>query len=115
MKEGNVVLVALRQADRQVKKRPAVVLREMPLHRDLLVCGISTQRELRVVGFDEAIGPGDADFVASGLLAPSLIRLGFLAVVARHEIGGSIGAISPERHRRLLRTLSAYLAPTPLT
>lgn len=112
MKEGDVILVSLPQADQQAKKRPAVVLREMPLYRDLLVCGISSQLQPRVVGFDEVIGPGDADFPQSGLLAPSLVRLGFLAVVARKGIVGVIGTIASERHRRLMQNLSAYLAPT---
>ena len=49
------------------------------------------------------------DFSTSGLLADSVIRLGFLAVLPRKSILGSIGAISPQRHRRLLHRLSAYL------
>ena len=53
----------------------------MPPYGDLLVCGVSTQLRQRVAGFDDQIGPGDPDFRASGLKAPSLIRLGFLAVL----------------------------------
>ncbi|MBS1249979.1 MAG: hypothetical protein MAG431_01568 [Chloroflexi bacterium] len=34
------------------------------------------------------------------------------AVLPRQHIRGSIGTISPERHRRLLRRLSAYLIDT---
>ena len=41
MTEGDVVLTPLPQADGQVKNRPAVVLRVMPPHGDLLVCGVS--------------------------------------------------------------------------
>jgi mRNA interferase MazF len=73
------------------------------------VCGVSTQLHHLVGGFDELISPPDADFAASGLLAESLIRLGFLAVWPRRHIVGSIGAIAPERHQRLLSKLSAYL------
>jgi hypothetical protein len=36
MTEGDVVLTPLPQADGQVKNRPAVVLRAMPPHGDLL-------------------------------------------------------------------------------
>jgi mRNA interferase MazF len=109
MKEGDVILSPVPQADGRVKNRPAVVLREMPRYRDLLVCGVSTQLHQYVKDFDEIISPSDADFAPSGLLAESLIRLGFLAVLPRSSIAGSIGSISPERHRRLLKTLSDYL------
>jgi len=76
---------------------------------DVLVCGISTQLQHRVEGFDEMVSLGDEDFPTSGLLAESLIRLSFLAVLPRKSIVGSIGSIAPERHRRLLIALSAYL------
>lgn len=109
MKEGDVVLTPLPQSDGKIKNRPAVVLREMPFFGDFLVCGVSTQVRQLVPGFDELITDQDADFQASGLIATSIIRLGFLAVLPRKNIVGSIGAISTERHRRLLERLSAYL------
>ncbi len=109
MKKGNVVLTAIRQADGEIKKRPAVVLRVMPRYRDLLVCGISSQLHQHVKGFDEIVSRADADFASSGLLSDSLIRLGFLSSMPRKDIEGSIGAISPKRHKRLLKTLSDYL------
>jgi mRNA interferase MazF len=43
------------------------------------------------------------------LIDSSIIRLGFLALLPRSEFLGEIGSISPERHHRLLRRLSAYL------
>jgi mRNA interferase MazF len=55
---------------------------------DLLVCAISTQLRQQVLGFDEIIERGDDDFEQSGLLATSLIRLGFLGVVADHDVAG---------------------------
>lgn len=109
MREGNVAVVALPQQDRQTKKRPVLVLREMPLFRDFLVCGISSRVHRGVPGFDEVIAPADPDFVSSGLIAPSLVRLGFLDVVPRSMIIGSIGTVSRERHKRLLSTLGCYL------
>ncbi len=109
MNEGDVILAPLPQADGRVKNRPAVALRELPPYGDLLVCGVSTQVHQLVSGFDELIIRSDADFSTSGLLADSVIRLGFLAVLPRESILGSIGAISSERHRRLLHRLSAYL------
>jgi len=115
MTEGNVVLTPITQADGKVKNRPAIVLRSMPLHNDLLVCGVSTQLHHYVDGFDEIISPSDADFSSSGLLAKSLIRLGFLAVLPRHHIVGTIGSIAPERHQRLLKALSKYLTSNIMT
>jgi mRNA interferase MazF len=109
MKEGDVILTSVPQADGAVKHRPAVVLREMPRYRDLLVCGVSTQLRHEVKGFDEIISPSDDDFAGSGLIGESLIRLGFPAVLPRKNIAGAIGSISPERHGRLLRTLGDYL------
>ncbi|MEK6300618.1 MAG: hypothetical protein AABO41_07850 [Acidobacteriota bacterium] len=62
-----------------------------------------------VKDFDEVIAPADVDFVASGLNAESLIRLGFLTVLPHQNIVGSIGSIASERHKRLLKRLSDYL------
>jgi mRNA interferase MazF len=109
MKEGDVILSPIPQANGILKTRPAIILREIPPYKDFLVCGISTQLNQLVQGFDEIIGPEDADFASSGLKAKSLVRLGFLAVLPRSKIIGSIGSISPERHKRLLKTLSDYL------
>jgi len=63
---------------------------------------ISTQPHQLVPGFDELVARSEADF------ANSVIRLGLLAVLPRKSILGSIGVLSPERHGRLLRRLSAY-------
>lgn len=109
MREGQVILASLPQVDGRVKPRPALALREMPGYGDFLVCGVSTQVHLLVPDFDELITGRDEDFPGSGLLADSLIRLGFLAVLPRKHIMGSIGAISPARHWRLLQRLSGYL------
>jgi mRNA interferase MazF len=109
MMEGKVVIATISQADGQTKARPAIVLREMPPFDDLLLCGVSTQLHQQVHDFDEVITPGDADFGMSGLRTRSLIRLGYLVVLPIERIMGTIGAIAPERHERLLRMLGAYL------
>lgn len=111
MKEGDVIVVPMPQADGMVKNRPAIILREMPPFQDVLVCGVSTQLRQAVKDFDEVISPSDQDFVLSGLVEESLIRLGFLVVVPRSRIAGSIGSISPERHKRLLQRLGEFLLP----
>ncbi len=104
-----MVILPLPQADGSVKNRPAIILREMPPFRDVLICGVSTQLRQAVKDFDEVISQSDGDYGTSGLRQESLIRLGFLAVVPRSKIAGAIGSISEERHRRLLQRLSAYL------
>ena len=96
-----MVLPPVPQADGTVKHRPAIVVRDMPGYRDVLVWGVSTQLQQYVPGFDDRIWPADADVAARGLVSPSLIRLGFLAVVPRRNILGTIGALAPERHKRL--------------
>jgi len=86
MKEADIVLVSITQADDNSKLRPALILREMPgKYNDVLVCGVSTQLHLVVEGFDEIITPTDSEFHSSGLLATSLIRFGFLAVLPLQE------------------------------
>ena len=109
MKEADVILATLPQSDGVVKKRPAIFLREMPLYGDLLVCGVSNQLHQFVEDFDELILSSDTDFEKSGLLSSSVIRLSFLAVLARKQIVGSIGSIQIDRHIRLLDKLSDYL------
>jgi mRNA interferase MazF len=109
MKEADIVLTPILQADGQMKNRPALILREMPRFKDFLVCGISTQLHQKVKDFDEIISKKDADFAGSGLVVDSLIRLAFLAVLPSTKIIGSIGSISNKRHRKLLKNLSSYL------
>lgn len=110
MKEGDVVIVPMPQSDGTIKNRPAIVLREMLPFRDVLVCGVSTQLHQEVKDFDDVISLSDSDFATSGLKVESLIRLGFLVVIPRKKVIGSIGSISTGRHQKLLKTLSDYLA-----
>jgi len=82
----------------------------LPPFGDFLACGVSTQIRQAVPDFDEILAKTDTDFDASGLLADSVIRLGFLAVLPPKRIIGSIGRLASERHARLLNNLSKYLA-----
>jgi hypothetical protein len=54
-----------------------------------------------------ALAYSDVDFSSSGLVAASLFRLGFLAVIPVHQLVGSIGRISNARHQRLRRNFWA--------
>ena len=109
MKEGDVILTPLPQADGATKPRPALLLRELPPFGDYLACGISTQLHQAVPEFDEIVSKADPDFPDSGLITASVIRLGFLAILPSQRIVGAIGQIAPARHARLLRTLSDHL------
>jgi mRNA interferase MazF len=81
MKEGDVAIAALVQANGQFKNRPVVILRSMPPFGDFLVCGASSQLHQAIPNFDEVIGPSDSDFTGSGLKSTSVIRLEFLATL----------------------------------
>jgi len=109
MNEGDIVLVSLQQADGQRKPRPAIILKIVPPFDDFLVCGVSSQLRQEVRGLDELILQRDLDFAGSGLQVDSLIRVGFLAIYTPQQVIGSIGEISPERHRRLLKHLAEFL------
>ena len=109
MKEGDIILTALPQADGKHKLRPALILRTMPVYSDLLLCGISTNISNYIQGFDEIISNRDIDFKVSGLINDSLIRLGFICVLPKKEIAGTIGKISDDRYKKLIKNLSDYL------
>lgn len=109
MVEGDIVLTPVAQADGQIKNRPALILRQLPPFGDMLVCGISSQVQQEVVGFDEIVYTTDSDFAASGLRLTSLIRLSFLAVLPVNRIIGTIGSLARTRRQRLLRNLADHL------
>ena len=82
MKEGDLVIVPMPQADGMIKDRPAIILREMPRFRDMLVCGVTTKLRNAAEGLDELISPGDSDFAASGqarVPRQAWVRSGFVA------------------------------------
>jgi mRNA interferase MazF len=95
MKEGDVVLTPLPQADDRVKIRPCIALRRLPGFRDWLVCGVSTQLHQEVARFDDPLLPEHEDYASTGLKAPSLIRLGFLAVVPEGRQGWRAAEAQP--------------------
>ena len=70
MKEADVILTPIPQADGHVKNRPAIILCEMPSYGDLLVCGVSTQLDHYVQGFNRAHGGLFRDLLTE--LAPAV-------------------------------------------
>jgi mRNA interferase MazF len=109
MKEGEIALAAVPQADGGRKLRPIVLLRELPSYGDFLVCGISSQRSQYVDGFDLILSDSDGSFPDTGLLTTSIARLSFLAVLPQSSIPGTIGKLSSNQHAGLLRNLSQHL------
>ena len=112
MKAGDVVLAALSQANGEIKLRPSVLLCQLPPFDDWLACGVSTQLRHFVRDFDETLAPTDADFVASGLLRESIVRLGFLGTLTRSQVAGTLGCIGPDRIARLRARLARLLQST---
>jgi mRNA interferase MazF len=58
MKEGDILLTALKQSDGALKDRPVVFLRRMPPFQDFLVCGV------RHSGAAGRCGPGRVDYTS---------------------------------------------------
>ena len=110
MKEGDVVLASLQQADGQRKLRPVLLLKQMSPFQDWLVCGISSQLRQAVVGFDELIQVSSRDFSQSGLTVPSVVRLGFLATLPAGDLAGRLGHITAQRYEKLIENLITKLS-----
>ena len=109
MKPGNIVLAALPQSDGKLKQRPALLLKFIPPYNDLLVCGISSKLHQEVIGFDQTLKPNDSDFASSKLVQSSVIRLGYLVVLPKAIVSGSIGHISDKRLQHLKQSLVDFL------
>ncbi|WP_017292863.1 type II toxin-antitoxin system PemK/MazF family toxin [Geminocystis herdmanii] len=109
MKECDIILTSILQADGKYKNRPALILKKMPKYNDFLMCGISGKLQQYIKNFDEIISITDNDFLDTGLKQSSLIRLSFLSVIPSKNIIGNIGFISKHRHQILLHNLSNYL------
>lgn len=109
MNVGDVAKARLQQADGSYKLRPVLLLKQMPPFNDWLVCGISTQLRQFVVDFDILLDASHPDFVQSGLVAPSIIRLGFMAVLPSSAIQGVIGQVSEATYQEIIQNLVNHL------
>ena len=63
MRQGDILLASLPQADGTLKIRPVLCLASMPPFQDLLVRGVSTQLHQAVPDFDEILAPSDEVFL----------------------------------------------------
>jgi mRNA interferase MazF len=92
------------------KLRPVLMLRQASRFDDWLVCMVSSKMDQAETGFDEVLTPADADFAASGLKVPSVLRLSRLAVLDASLLVGSIGSIGEERLARVRQRLAKWIA-----
>ena len=111
MKPGDIVLIRFPQTDLQTGKlRPALIVAIAPgRHTDLLLALISSRTFQAVPQFDEIIDPSDADFSATSLKAPSVVRLARLATVETAVINARLGEISPQRLQEIRKRLANWL------
>lgn len=107
---GQIVLTLFPFTDLSgAKLRPVLMLRQASHFDDWLVCMVSSRIEQAEAGFDEILQPSDPDFVASGLKAPSVLRLSRLAVLDGSLLAGSIGAIDDARLSRIRERLARWI------
>lgn len=108
---GQIVLVPFPFADLSLAKlRPVLMLRQASARfDDWLVCMISSRLQQAEPGLDETLMPTDAAFAATGLKAPSVVRLSRLAVVDGALLAGSIGSISDERLVQVRQRLARWI------
>ncbi|MFC2131531.1 type II toxin-antitoxin system PemK/MazF family toxin [Bacteroidota bacterium] len=109
MKEGDIVLATLITSEGAGKKRPVLILKILPKYKDLLICGISTQIHQFIDNFDLMIYENSEDYLSSGLIKTSLVRLGYLSVIPQKFIEGKLGNISQESQHLLIKRLCNYL------
>lgn len=108
MKEGDITLTTIPQ-DASGKKRPVLLLKQLPKYNDFLICAINTQIHQYIPDFDLQIDSLDEDFSETGLTATSIARLSNLAVVSSENLPGKIGHISSAKLKQLLKNLAQYL------
>jgi mRNA interferase MazF len=105
MNEGQIALADLPQATGPAKRRPVLLLRQMPGYGDYLVCGLSTQTRQYLPGFDELLTPDSTN----KLRLASVVRLGFLDIVPAAQLSGIIGQIPNTLLTDLRQRLADYL------
>ena len=108
---GQIVVTLFPYTDLSGQKlRPVLLLRQAsPRFDDWLACMVSSQLQQAEPGLDELVMPVDADFAASGLKAPSVLRLTRLAVLEGASLIGCSGEISHARLLTIRQRLAAWL------
>lgn len=109
MKPADVVMLFIPQADGLKKKRPVVLVKEVPPFSDWLVIPISTQLRHAVAGLDMIVNEGDANYRRMQLRKPSLVRLAQIHVVPLRKIGVVIGSMDTSSFQQLRQSLAMWL------
>lgn len=109
---GHIALVELPNTDlTKGKKRPVLVLGKCPgKFDDWLICPVSSRQHQAAAGVDELVNASDADYVATGLAMPSVIRICRLAVVESSMLIGAIGSVDNPRLARILANLKNWIS-----
>ena len=108
---GQIVVTPFPHTDLSgTKLRPVLLLRKASTRfDDWLVCMVSSQLQQAELGLDEFITPNDADFVASGLKAASVLRISRLAILDGTSLIGCIGLIDEKRLTTLRQRLADWI------
>lgn len=109
---GQIVVTPFPHTDLSgAKLRPVLLLRQASTRfDDWLVCMVSSQLHQTEPSVDDLLTPSDPDFAASGLKAPSVLRLSRLAVLDGTSLIGCIGVIGDARLTSLRQRLAAWIA-----
>jgi mRNA interferase MazF len=108
---GDVALLASPRADGHGGPRPCLLFKRLPGDAGAWwVCPISSDLERAVIPFDEVLMPADEDFPQSGLLTPSVVRVGHVAIAREEDLIGSIGHIAKNRLLRIQLRVIDWLA-----
>jgi len=108
---GHIAYVKIPNSDlSQGKNRPVLVLGKCPgKFDDWLICPISSRQYQATPGVDELVSLGDTDFTRTGLVLPSVIRVGRLAVVEGSLLRSAIGSLGPARLKRVKASLKRWI------
>lgn len=109
MKAGDISLTVLSQSDGKEKLRPVLLFSKLPGYNDWLVCGISSQVQKELRGWDFLIEKNSPHFLKSGLKTDSIIRLSFLAVIPSNKVAGKIGFLPSDIVDILIKRLCTHL------
>ncbi|GLV48938.1 hypothetical protein TJA_20410 [Thermus sp. LT1-2-5] len=115
MSPGALALLRFPHTDLSLgKPRPVLLLTPTPgPYPDWLVAMVSSQLDQAVPGLDETLLETDPDFPETSLKRASVVRLSRLAVVDKSLLLGKLGAISPERLRRIQARLCQWISGLP--
>ncbi len=108
---GQIALTPFPHTDLSGSKlRPVLLLRPASTQfDDWLVCMVSSQLQQLESGLDELVLPMQPDFAASGLKAPSVLRVTRLAVLDGNLLTGSIGMIDQGRLDNIKQRLGRWI------